>query len=82
MKMRSTTSKRLTWVIIIFYILAFFSVEYAYIKYDKDLFQLYSSIIPVAMTVILSYFGKSGVENYKKISLNVSEDTTDQTIIK
>jgi len=72
-----TTSKQLAWVIVIFYIIAFFSVEFAYIKYGKDLFQLYGSILPLPMTVIVSYFGKAGIENYYKITTAATAITND-----
>lgn len=69
-----STSKKLTWVIIIFYIIAFASIEIAYIKYNKELSHLLNYVLPLAMTVVLSYFGKSGFENYNKIKLSKVEN--------
>ena len=79
---KTATSKLLAWTIIIFYIVAFFTVEYAYIKYDKELFSLFNSILPIPMTVILSYFGKAGMENYQKIRLGNKHEDSNTDIVE
>jgi hypothetical protein len=72
------TSKKLTWVMTIFFIFAVIGIGLTDALLKTNLSYLLDYIMPLETTVMVAYFGKSGVENFQKIK---SSDSTsiDQT---
>jgi hypothetical protein len=72
------TSKKLTWILTIFYILV--CVAYVIIKflYDKDISGVLVYLTPLEAIIIAAYFGKSGMEHYMEIKNSITNLPTVQ----
>ena len=64
-------SKKLTWVILSFYFLIILLTIFLNL-FGNDVKFILDYLQPLAITVIVSYFGKSGYENKFKINNNGS----------
>lgn len=63
------TSKKITWVFIALYIIVLgLGIYLNTIGYDIDFIIRY--VHQIMIVIIVSYFGKAGVENYQKITNN------------
>lgn len=63
------TSKKITWVFIVVYILALVSVAILQVVGHNIQFIL-DYLQQIMIVIVFSYFAKSGVENFEKIRLN------------
>jgi hypothetical protein len=62
----TSTSKKLTWVLTIFYMASIIAIGIARIKWNINLTDLLNYILPLESIIIVSYFSKSGIENIIK----------------
>lgn len=72
------TSKKITFSILILYIVSVIVTYVGQIIWDLDL-TFILDYVQKSLVVVLGYFTKAGVENYNKIkgSFNISEDGDD-----
>lgn len=64
------TSKKITWVFIALYIIVIgLGIYLDTLGYDIDFIIKY--VHQIMIVIVVSYFGKAGVENYKKIEGSV-----------
>lgn len=66
------TSKKITWVFIALYIIVIgLGIYLDTLGYDIDFIIKY--VHQIMIVIVVSYFGKAGVENYKKIEGSYDE---------
>ena len=66
----NTTSKVLTWVIVFFYIGVMTTSIVLDAKYNIDIEFALGYLQQLMVIIVVSYFGKSAVENFEKIRLS------------
>lgn len=70
------TSKKLTYIFVIFYLVFITVSAFVNVKWQIDLSKFLDYVQPTVMTIVVFYFSKSGMENYTKIkTLGNSEET-------
>lgn len=67
MKQHLETSKKLTYIITLFFLFIIMVAIIVQIKFNADISHLLNYLAPIQGTIIVAYFGKSGVENFTKI---------------
>lgn len=67
-----TTSKQLTWVILIFYVCMVITSVVSKVKFNIDIEYVLGYLQQLMIIIVVSYFGKSAVENFEKIRLSES----------
>jgi hypothetical protein len=75
----TSTSKKLTWVLTIFYMASIIAIGIARIKWNINLTDLLNYILPLESIIIVSYFSKSGIENINKIKTGTNTDNFSET---
>jgi hypothetical protein len=61
------TSKKITWVLIVFFLLAIVAVGAVRIVFQIDISSLLNYVMPLTTSCTLAYFGKASMENVTKI---------------
>lgn len=74
------TSKKITWLFLTIYLLSLIAVSISKIK-GYDIAFILDYLQQIVLIIVISYFGKSTVENFEKIRINLkNENNTDTTI--
>lgn len=71
-----TTSKLLTWVFVTFFLISIIIIGAVYAIFNINMSFLLNYLSTIVSIIILSYFGKSSLENYAKIQGSINLDVT------